>query len=231
MLIWIEIELHSNDYTYYDIAQSEWLNFTDFKTKNWLKIKMSEEHYPHTIEYNFEPKEFTNKYIDKVVNFINLQIQKYSLRINWNQPAYVWTHIHIFDLKYRKIWVDAMLQTTMSFIDKKYRWLDPRAKERLFLSHQLWRNYSYTRWDEYLDTLSEHWRDMSFTDYNQNDKKYNPCIISNRSNKGKPRSIEIRIIPNEIMLNWEIKELLQNIKDFNLSTCNVDGVLESWINN
>lgn len=229
MKVGIEIEVHSDNNSYYTIADKEWLNFETFVNKNWLKVMMSKEYYDSTIEYNFEAHEYSPRYIQQVRDFIQWQIDKYNLKLTTNWPGYVWMHIHIFDLKIRKIWCKKILETTMNFIDKYYDTLPCSSQERLFLSHQLWRNYSYNDWDDYLNYLENEWYNMAYPDYNQNKKKYNPCILSNRSAKGKPRSIEIRILPNEFLMDWNIVYLMDQIKDWDYVWCDIYSRLHNWI--
>jgi len=229
MKIGIEIELHSNNFTYFDIAAEEWLNFETFKPKDGLMVMMSKEYYESTIEYNFEAHTYSPLYIKKVISFINKQIDKYKLSITNKWPWYVWMHIHIFDLKYRKDWTDLLLQTTMNYLDEHLDNIHKSSFERLIRSHQLWRNYMYNEWDEYLNVLYDYDIPMWYPDYNQDNKKYNPVIISNRSNKGKPRSIEIRLLPNEILLDNSIIYLLERIQKQEYTTCNVMNKMYNWL--
>lgn len=231
MKIWVEVELHSyGGYTYHDISYKEKLSYTEFKNVwNGLKVMMSEEYYPTTIEYNFEAHEYSPRYIEKIRDYLQWQIEKYWLVLSTSWPGYVWMHMHIFDLKIRKIWVESLLETTMMFIDKRFDELCKSSKKRLFSSHQLWRNYSYERNDELLDMLDENGFDMSYPDYNQEKKKYNPCILSNRSAKGKPRSIEIRLLANEWLMDNSIVYLLDQIKEGDFVWCNVMQRLQNWM--
>ena len=229
MLIGIEIELHSERKTIYDIAKAEWLNFQTFKMKDWLKVKMSVEYYPNTIEYNFEPKMFSWKYIKQVAEFMQKQIDKYGLRLYAKSPSFVWTHIHIFDLKYRKLKGTELLETTMSEIDKVFDWLHSQSKKRLALSHQLWWNYIYNNFNKYTEVAADYWWSMTYQSMTATRVKCNPYIVSNRSNKWKPRSVEIRIIPNEFLFNNKLILLLAKINKWDYTSVNINTMLGEWL--
>lgn len=233
MIIWLEVELHSSRYDVYDISLKEWLYLDRFVTKDWLKVKMSKDYYRSTIEYNFEPKQLSETYFQKVTDFLQKQVKKYGLKIKCNWPGYVWTHVHIFDIKYRKVWTHKVLSTVMQGLDPMYNKLYKQDKLRLVTSHQLWGNYVYEHyWNEYQDLLYDHWLKMHYPELSHNRPKYNPVIISNRSNKGKPRSIEIRIIPNQILFNGWLYKILDTINKWeyaNIKPCEILSMLSNWL--
>lgn len=232
MIIGLEIELHSSDrYQWVEqIARSEWLHLDRFVLKDWLKVKMSKDYYYKTIEYNFEPKQYSPAYIAKVNNFIQKQIKKYNLKTKCRWPGYVWTHVHIFWTEFRKINLDDVLSTVMEEIDKSFSKLAMVDKKRLVMSHQLWGNYVYNHWwNMYHDDLRDSWHCMMYPWLSENRTKYNPVIISNRSNKGKPRSLEIRIIPNKIILNWEICNILDRISKRDLCKTSTYTFMSGWM--
>lgn len=231
MLIWLEIELHSKGRDIYSIAASEWLNFGSFVKKSWLDIKMSIEYYPKTIEYNFKPHTLTKAYIKNVAKFIQAQMKKHNLVISNKAPWFVWTHVHIFDLKFRKLKWDAVLQTTMSHINKWFSNLRIDSQRRLALSHQLWWNYVYNSFWDYHDICSDNWIWMAYPTMWNHRPKYNPYIVSKRSKKWKPRSVEIRIIPNEFLFTDQLYELLTAIQKWKHETLNINDTLYQWIVN
>lgn len=229
MLIWLEIELHSNGKNIHQIAEAEWLNYETFTKKDWLNVKMSVEYYPQTIEYNFEPKVMTQAYLAKVKKFIQKQQNKYNLKLSTSWPWYVWMHIHIFDLKYRKLKWDELLMTTMHHINWLYDWLCKNSRMRLCLSHQLWWNYIRNNMPSYLNEAENNWYNVIYSGLSRDRVKYNPYIVSNRSNKWKPRSVEIRILPNELLVNNSLYELLNRISKLDFEHLSIEDLLYDWL--
>jgi len=229
MLIWLEVELRSSNLRIHDIAKREGLNFESFVMKSWLNVKMSVEYYQRTIEYNFEPQPLSKVYLNKVKAFIEWQMIKYQLEICGISPKYVWTHVHIFDIKYRKLKWDEILKTSMWFINNEFDSLQLNSRRRLALSHHLWWNYVYNEYQEYYWYAEREWLSMALTWIAANKKKYNPILISRRSNKWKPRSVEIRIIPNEFLFNNKLYELLSKIKKGEHTNTSVKITLRKWL--
>jgi|SaaInlStandDraft_4_1057021.scaffolds.fasta_scaffold15893_2 hypothetical protein len=230
MIIWIEIELYSSSrHDIYSIAAAEWLNFETFTMKDWLNVKMSIEYYRKTIEYNFEPKKFSKAYINKVTKFILKQKKKYKLRLSNSAPSYVWMHIHIFDLKYRKLKWTELLSTSMYEINKYFDSLEVESRKRLALSHQLWWNYIWNTFPEYLWIIENEWFNMQYHWLCRDRPKYNPYIVSGRSNKWKPRSVEIRILPNEMLFTDWLFNLLSRINKQDYTELDIKWLLVQWL--
>lgn len=229
MLIGLEVELRSPNINIYDLTKREWLRFDKFIMKSWLNVKMSVEYYKRTIEYNFEPQQLTKEYLKKVKLFIEDQMDRYNLSIYGKSPKYVWVHVHIFDLKYRKLKWDEILKTSIGFINDEFDSLWKNSQERLTLSHHLWWNYVHRFYPSFHTHAAQYWRCMAFTWIWANKPKYNPILVSNRSNKWKPRSVEIRLIPNEYLFNDNLYNLLNKIKKWEHTKTNVKLTLRKWL--
>jgi len=217
MKIWIETELHSNDLSYYDIAMEEHLNLTTFIETENVNVKMSEEYYSHTIEYNFYPEKYTKKLINNVKNYLQTQIEKYDLKLNFSNPAFVWTHIHFFDKTFiEEINKNALLKRVLSFIIDHLDGLEKHSLYRLILAHQLWGNYSFNHSHRWKEKLKEYWLSPTYYDICRNKRKYNPIIFSPGRRNGKAQSIEIRIVPNEYIFNGNLNKMLKEIKSWDI---------------
>lgn len=218
MRVGIEIELHSNGYDCDYIAQKEWLNFETFVNIKWTDVwvKLSREYYTTTIEYNFTPFEVDEVKFLVIKDFIEKQIKKYNLEISVCWPAYVWTHIHIFDDNLHSARLSPFLNRTMWFIVNNLEWLNINSVDRLFRAHQLWGNYSHRNKHNWLNFLKSIGHSPYIYNNCKDKPKYNPVIHSPAVEWWKPKSLEIRIIPNEYILNMKAYELMKWFKDKSL---------------
>jgi hypothetical protein len=168
-------------------------------------------------------------YLEKVKVFIEKQMNKHNLVITTRWPGYVWTHVHLFDLKFRKLKSNEILETTMSFINNNLYCLKMDSKRRIALSHQLWWNYVHYNFNDYHSICRNNWVQMLYPWIGIDKPKYNPYIISDRSIKWKPRSVEIRIIPNEFLFNWKLYKLLKKISDLDFDNIDINEILSNWV--
>jgi hypothetical protein len=213
MLIWIETELSSQRRSQYDICANEWLNFRVFKNVTpELWVKMSEEYYNSTIEYNFTPFNLSKNRIWTVKEYLKWQIEKYSLSLNSPQPSFVWTHIHIFEEKLLNLNKPKLLWCILSYILENLDDLEEKSKMRLLTWHQLWTYWSNKNEHIWKKEMVRYWLDTFYYEHNSDKRKYSPIITSPKSRTGKPKSIEIRIIPNEFVFNGKLYKLLREIK-------------------
>ena len=213
MKIWIEVELHSNNLNQYSICEREWLRFDVFKDLTpEIWIKMSEEYYNETIEYNFTPFNHNKELLLDVANYLDWQIKKYNLELSNHRPAYVWMHIHIFDKSKLRISKSKLLLKLLSFLAENLDWLDYNSKIRLINAHQLWTYWSHRNHHEWKNAISNFWLDTyCYNDYSRK-LKYAPIISSPATRRGKPASLEIRLLPNEFLFNGKRLELLDEIQ-------------------
>ena len=222
MIIWIEVELHSNNYSADYIANKEWLNFKTFTYLKDMKIwvKLSREYYNSTIEYNFTPFENTLENFNVVKEFLEWQINRYDLKLNnhwW--PNYVWTHMHIFDENKINMRLQPLLEWVAWFISENISNIERQSIYRLLFAHQLWGNYSWKNNHIWKEFLNRNWKSPEIYDNTRNKWKYNPIIYSKMNEEsGKPKSLEIRIIPNDFIFNLKIYELLSLIEHKSLSS-------------
>lgn len=211
MKIWIEVELNWWDIEFTQVLDEENLSLSSFK-KIWdLEVKLSEEYYKTTIEYNFFPFDFTDKKMDSVKNYLSEQINKYAFTINWDSPAFVWTHIHFFDRVRMNKW--KLLNWVMSFILENIESISEGWLDRLIRAHQIWGFYSHRNWHFWANALNSKWFRYTNYDNSSNRNKYVPIFHSRATENWKPVSLEIRCIPNDFIFNWKIKDLLKEIED------------------
>lgn len=208
MKIWIEVELYSLCYDYYDIASKEELSFTEFKTYNNLWIKMSKEYYTWTIEYNFYPFDYTEWLINETKDYLNKQINRYSLFINNSSPAFVGTHIHFFDKKLMP--KKKLLNWVLSFILENKEFISKQWLFRLICAHQLWAYWNIKNNRIWEKLFTELYYKPILLDTNK--PKYVPIFSSKATLEWKPKSLEIRCIPNDFIFNWKLIDLLDEIE-------------------
>lgn len=220
MRIGIEVELHSDNYSADYIAEQEWLNFNEFTFIPWMEIwvKLSREYYASTIEYNFTPFENSLKAFKEIRTFLEWQISKYWLYKHCSSPAYVWTHIHIFDEDKINMRIPNLLEWVSWFIIDNINSIDRKWLMRLLFAHQLWGNYSWRHNHIWKEFLNNRWHWPSIYDNTRDKPKYNPIIFSLENiNTWKPKSLEIRLIPNEFMFDLKAYELMDLIDKRKLS--------------
>jgi hypothetical protein len=218
MRIWIEVELNSFKWlNESEIAQDNWFSFNSFERYDWLSIpiKMSNEYYQSTIEYNFfpfNPKDNYNLFWE-IKDFLGHQMAEYWLGINWMSPAFTGTHIHIFNKYIPK---KKLLLWTINFIADNIDKISNVSLVRLLFAHQLWGNYSYKNNDEWFNFIRDYWTlDVNYRNL-RSKTKYNPVINSRAIDWWKPKSIEVRIIPNEFMIDWTINEYISQLESWEL---------------
>lgn len=217
MRIGIETELNSYNLNQYQIQEQNWLSFRTFEDMTpevW--VKMSEEYYSSTIEYNFTPFDLSKRVLWTVTGYLEEQIERFNLQINWDSPAYVWTHIHIFEEGMVSLNKPRLLKVLLSFILDNLDWVNDSSKARLFSAHQIWSYWSHRNDHSWYKKLEEFGVRPSYYSSAEDRPKYWPIIISPETNRGKPKSLEIRIIPNEYMFDWTIYKLLKEIKDWTI---------------
>ena len=214
MRVWIEVELNSTWPTMYDVAENSNLNFTEFRQKDWLwdiGVKLSEEYYSSTIEYNFTPFEHSKKNFDRVSDYLDEEIEIHDLEISGDRPAFVWTHIHIFDEDKLRLSKPRLLAGVLWFIAENIDCLSRDSLKRLLLWHQLWWNWSWENNHKWKHMLTDFRYQPDYYSSSESRPKYNPIISSRATPAGKPQSLEIRLIPNEFMFNWKALELINLI--------------------
>ena len=211
LYLWVEVELHYNWNAEY-IANKEKLSLYKFNSK-W--IKWSKEYYQETMEYNFAPFNFNRYWKLKFTNietFLTWQVHKYNLRINYISPAYVWTHVHIFNKKYfnKK---SELLKLTMQFIVDNLQYISRWWIDRLMRAHQLWAYHNKKNNNIIAKTLYDKW--IGFSSMWKDKKKYQPILLSlANQDSWKPKSIEIRLIPNDIWFTpWKMEGFFHYIED------------------
>ena len=212
MRIWVEVELRSHDLDQYEVMNNNGLSFHEFSSIWTVGVKMSEEYYRHTIEYNFTPFIHSNNLMRDVTNFLGEEMDKHSLSLNCEWPAYVWTHIHIFEEDMLSLNKPRLLKVILSFIQDNMGDLSFDSKMRLLNGHQLWTYWSHNNDHKWINILHKYWLNPEFYDHNSNKKKYSPIISSRATRTGKPKSVEIRIVPNEFLFNWKLNQMLDEIK-------------------
>ena len=230
MIIGIEVELHSDNYSADDIAKNEWLNFNTFTYLKWMSIwvKLSREYYSSTIEYNFTPFENNLEKFKEVKEFLELQINKYNLYKHCSWPSYVWTHIHIFDEDRINMRIKNLLEWVSWFLIENISLIDKKGIQRLLFAHQLWGHYSWKNNHIWRQFLNDKWRRPEIYDNTREKPKYSPIINSlANADTWKPKSLEIRIIPNEFIFNLRAYELINLIDKKNISKYKKD-VLELY---
>ncbi len=220
MKIWIEVELHSECYSCYDIADRSWLSFSEFRPmifNDWreidVKVKMSEEYYSDTIEYNFTPFNINKKICEDVSDWLKEQMEKYSLKLSkWN-PKFCWTHVHIFDKKHLDIDHDTIFWKLLSKLKWDLPSFEKHSVERLMKAHQLWTYWCHNHDNAWHKKLSKYNYKPKYYDYHRDKVKYSPVYDSPKSRTGKPKSLEIRFLPNEYVFNGEIYNIFKGIED------------------
>jgi len=214
MKIWIEVELHSDWYNSDNILYKEGLSYEKFAliegTDIW--VKLSREYYSSTIEYNFTPFENNEENFWVVVKYLNDQIAKYGLVMNDRDPRYVWTHIHIFTKEYFSLSYDTLLKVTLQYIMDNLDSLSDKSITRLAKAHQLWTYWSHSNWWEWYKAFKKYWIRPQYYAHHCDTKKYSPIFSSRATKAGKPRSLEIRCIPNEFIFNWMAYKMMKEIE-------------------
>lgn len=216
MVIWLETELHSNVVSADTIAKEEWLNFNSFTFLKWISVwvKLSREYYSSTIEYNFTPFQNSLETFKEIKTFLEWQIKKYNLYKHSNWPSYVWTHIHIFDVDRINMKIEPLLKWVSWFIINNISSIDKKWIQRLLFAHQLWGNYSWKNNHIWRNFLNDKWKCPDIYNNTKDKPKYNPIIYSIVNQEtGKPKSLEIRLIPNEFVFDLKIFELIKLIKN------------------
>lgn len=221
--VWYEVELDSQDKSQDFICKAMMLSFDEFKLppSHDILVKMSKEYYNSTIEFNFMKEVFSDVLHWKVKRFINAVIWKFKLRVYWNAPAFVWTHIHFFRSHLDKVDSDIILRILLSFIYQNIWDLHLNSIQRVVCSHQLWWYYVHNNpiigeirarvlWDSFLFQDTSRWR-----------PKYVPVLRSPRSTTGKMRSTEIRLIPTEFLLNDKILLFFKDLEELNIPNSDV----------
>ncbi len=197
------------------IAEEDNLSYTEFKLIPWQSIwaKMSEEYYENTIEYNFSIFENRKENFDVAVEFLKEKRKKWNMKIDNKRPAFVGTHIHIFDERFIRKNRAKMLEWVLAFIVDNMWCLSTLALERVLQAHQLWGCWSHRNNHLWVNFMSD--RGLRVDHYEQSEQrpKYMPIIKSPATERGKPLSLEIRIIPNEFMFNWLAHKLMSLIEN------------------
>lgn len=215
MKIWIEVEFKSHTLSSYGIKKGMWLDYEEFKDWEWLgdiKVKMSEEYYSSTIEFNFSIFEYSPERMERVRHFLNEVKNRYNLHIsnNWGVD-FVGTHIHFFDENFINKNKNILLQKVLAYTARNLDGLNVSSYLRLAFAHQLWAHYSINHqhfWKEWCNNVN---REVLYSSSLTKKPKYSPIISSPATIKGKPRSLEIRIIPNEFIFDNRIDNLLSYI--------------------
>ena len=209
MKVWIEVELHSNKRSYSDIASHLWLSFNSFN-EEW--IKMSEEYYRSTIEFNFMPIGLDKKEFDRIADYLKEKREYFNLKLNWDRPQFTWTHLHLFETSsFRK---NRLLKWVLSFIKDNFDGLSWGSKERLLLAHQLWGFYDHNQLSgEWANLVRVNWFNLTNYSLCYAKPKYSPVIKSLAIEGWKPLSTEIRCIPNEYIFNGKAYELCKEIEN------------------
>ena len=211
MKIWIEVELNWWEVKFTEVLEWEELSLSSFKDIWDLWVKLSEEYYDNTIEYNFYPLDYSEKKLDDVKKYLEKQKDKYWFSINGHSPAFVWTHIHFFDRV--RMPKGRLLNWVMSFILENIESISNQWLERLIKAHQIWGFYSHRNWHFWANTLIDRWYHYVNYESSARKNKYVPIFHSRATESGKPVSLEIRCIPNDFIFNWKIKDLLKEIED------------------
>ena len=217
MKIWIEVELNSTWLNQYSICEREDLRFDIFKDLTpEIWIKMSEEYYNETIEYNFTPFHYNENLLWDVKKYLEWQIKKYELHLSNGWPAFVWMHIHFFDETMLNVDKKILLWKLLSFLADNLDWLQKYSVIRLIKAHQLWTYWSHHNRHIWKKTMENYYLDTyCYNDY-RNKMKYSPIINSPATNMWKPPSLEIRLLPNEFLFNWKLLELLDEINSWKI---------------
>jgi len=211
MKIWIEVELNWVGYEYYTIAEEENLSLEKFKDIWNLWVKLSQEYYNTTIEYNFFPFDNSDDMVNEVVEYLKNQKEKYGFEINGQSPAFVWTHIHFFDkLSMPK---DKLLSWVMSFIIENIDTISELWLLRLIKWHQIWWYWSHNHNHLWIETLKRRWYYLDIYQNTRDKNKYVPVFISWETSQWKPKSLELRIVPNDFVFNWKLIDLLKEIEN------------------
>jgi hypothetical protein len=106
----------------------------------------------------------------------------------------------------------AVFRCILSYILENLDDLEEKSKMRLLTWHQLWTYWSNKNEHIWKKEMVRYWLDTFYYEHNSDKRKYSPIITSPKSRTGKPKSIEIRIIPNEFVFNGKLYKLLREIK-------------------
>jgi len=209
MKVWIEVELHSNGESFYDIKDCLWLSFNSFN-EEW--IKMSEEYYRSTIEFNFMPIGLDKKEFNRISDYLKDKRERFNLKLNWGRPQFTWTHLHLFETSsFRR---NRLLKWVLSFIKDNFDGLSKGSKERLLLAHQLWGFYDHKVTNgEWINIIRGNGFNITNYSLSYDKPKYSPVIKSPAIEGWKPLSTEIRCIPNEYIFNGKAYELCREIEN------------------
>jgi len=215
LIVWIEVELHSDSNSFRDIAEIENLSFTVFKRigRSDIWVKLSEEYYSSTIEYNFTPFDLTEENLNVVKNYLQGQIKKFNLKLFHKAPSYVGLHVHIFNKEFFSSSKPILLKWVMNYLANNLEWLNSNSIIRLFWAHQLWAYYSEKNGNIWHEFNTKFWFSNSSFDFARWKTKYQPIISSPATSLGKPQSIEIRLLPNEYILDGRLFDLLSKVED------------------
>ena len=207
--VWVELEMHSNWYSWESIGHKLWLSKYKFN-KHWIKYSL--EYYPETFELNFKPFNINNiKAIQKYKHYAGEVKSKYSLSLFNRWPAFVWTHIHIFNpLLFNNR--SEILKITMAFILDNIKFLSKNDILRLLLAHQLWAYHDKLNNDVWRNFIINSW--LPASSVWRDKRKYQPILFSRENiDTGKPKSIEIRIVPNTFFFNGLMEKLVLTVLD------------------
>lgn len=220
MKIWIEVELHSSGASSNTIREISWLSYNEFRpmvmkdgTTHKIGVKMSEEYYPDTIEYNFTPFDVTIENFSIVKEWLEEQKEIHGLSISaWN-PKFCWTHIHIFDKDKLSLSKSELLTRMLYILAEDLDGFQTYSVERIMRSHQLWTYWCHSNNNKWYSALWKYGYRPNYYQYHENTVKYQPIYDSPKSNKWKPKSLEIRIIPNEYIFNMKAFDIMKSIED------------------
>lgn len=224
MRVWIEVEVSSSRYNQYEVRDNWWFSFETFaphvNLPTHIQAKMSEEYYNTTCEYNFTPFESCEEDLDSVKRFMEKEIEVNGLSLSSPKPSFVWTHVHIFDEWKLRMNKRKILAWLLSYILDNLEGLEIDSLLRLVEWHQLWTYWSWKNDHEWKDAVERFGNGdrPEYYEHNSDKMKYQPIIISPETTRGKPKSLEIRLIPNEYLFDKRLWELLEEVNTRKLYT-------------
>lgn len=210
------------------IAKDLWINFnkfTDIPQCKWIWVKLSEEYYPETTEFNFYKCNDNKTNNAKIVNFVNNMINKYRLTIWGKDPSFVWYHIHIFRCNLLSIptITDDALKITLQYIIDNISIISKPSLYRIIKAHQIWWYYTIHKNKKIREILQwELWKDFNYLSSASSKRKYQPVILSPKSRLGKLKTLEIRILPTEFLLQNKTQEIIDLLYKRKIPSASVD---------